>query len=100
MNREWTRMKTKKSPQKHRGHRAKLIREDLSSLWACRTPEVDSTFIRVHSLPVRRSLSSVSLLPPMLAKSDPFAVSLLSASICVHLRLSSLFAVESWEVQA
>jgi len=46
---ELTRMKTKIPPQRHRVHRTKLVREELNSLCACPTPELDSILIRVHS---------------------------------------------------
>jgi hypothetical protein len=59
-------MKNKNSPQRHGVH-GELGREELTSVTACLTPEVDSIFIGVHSC--------------------PFAVSPLPASIRVHLRL-------------
>jgi len=98
--RELTRMKMGDS-QREQGERIAAI--PCPALVIRRTRcscAVSPATIRVHSQLVRRSLGSALLFPFTLAKSDPFALNPLSASICVHPRLSSSFAVESWEVQA
>ena len=71
LNRESTRMTTEISPHRHGGHRALLFPEGGNGLPAWPDSEVNSIFIRVNS--------------------RAFAVRLLSASICVHLRLAFLF---------